>query len=255
MQEEPRLSVRGRIWSIFKGSALWRALKRVGFLRKGFYLVMELDETVRGPREASLIATDAIFIDNIDPWKYETDAREHERFSLQTALLDEFRAGELFESGLEIGCAEGFFTEVIAKRCKSLLVLDLSPTALARAQARRPWPSSVRFQSFDLRDAAIPACFDLIVVAGVLEYFTKRKTFINVRSKLSDALQPGGYLLVESTRKSPVVEGAWFGKAMIRGRWINDFIAKDPSLNTVSEVLTEKFAITLLQKTERGGAQ
>lgn len=255
MGEETRRSLLGWIWGRFQGSWLWHVLKRVSPLRSSYYLAIELRDTLRAPREGSPEVTDAVFIESIDPWKYETNALEQERFALQTALLDEVRRDRLFASGLEIGCAEGLFTEVIADRCASLLVLDLSPTALARTEARRPWSDAVRFEAFDLRDGAIPGQFDLIVIAGVLEYFTKRKTFVEVRNKLCAALRPNGYLLVETTRKNPVTEEAWFGKAMIRGKWVNWFIAQHPSLSTASQVLTEKFAITLLRKNDSGSTK
>lgn len=248
MGEETQTGRVAWAWNRFQGSWLWRVLKRVSPLRSGYYLAVELRDILRTPREASAAAFEEMFTESTDPWKYETDALEQKRFALQTALLDKVREDQPFASGLEIGCAEGLFTEVMADRCTSLLVLDLSPTALARTRERRRWSNAVRFKEFDLRDGAIPGQFDLIVIAGVLEYLTKRKTFVEVRNKLCAALRPEGYLLVESTRNNRVTEEAWFGKTMIRGKWANWFIAQHPSLETVSEVLTEKFAITLLRK-------
>lgn len=247
--------IRGLLWSKFHKSSLWNILKRIAFLRSGYYLLREVLYTARASAEATPEALESVFAERVDPWSYETDAREQERFALQTSLIDQFRGAQLFPSALEIGCAEGLFTEIIADRSESLLVLDLSLTAMARAQGRRRWPQSVRFEAFDLRKDPIPGKYDLIVVAGVVEYFSKRKTLADVRKKLATALNQGGYLLVETTRKNPVVENAWFGKAMILGRWMNSFIAKDPSLLTVSEILTESFAITLLRKVDAAGAR
>jgi len=225
-------------------------LKRFPFLRSGYYLAIELGESFKEQKTSSLEMTDADFTKNVDPWGYEADPLERERFALQTAVLDKGRGAHLFESGLEIGCAEGLYTEVLAERCVSLLVLDLAPTALDRARNRRRWPEEVRFESFDLRRDSIPGQFDLIVVAGVLEYFTKRRTFLEVREKLSAALRPNGYLLVETTRKNSVVEDAMWGKFVIRGKRINSFIARDPRLQSISEVLTDRFVITLLRRVE-----
>ena len=232
----------------FRGSKLWHLLKRFSFLRSGYYLAIEFGESFKEPQVSSLEMTDADFKKSVDPWKYETDALEQERFALQTAALDDVRGTQRFVSGLEIGCAEGLFTEVLAERCDSLLVLDLSPTALERTRNRRSWPEGVHFEAFDLRGDSLPGHFDLIVVAGVLEYFTKHRTFIEVREKLTAALRPNGYLLVETTRKSPVVEEAWWARVLIRGKGINSFMAREPRLHTVSQVLTNRFAITLLRK-------
>ncbi len=189
-----------------------------------------------------------IFLKSSDPWNYETNPLEQERFSNQTAILDKAREGRRFASALEIGCAEGLYTEVIAARCESLLVLDLSPTALARARDRCQWSERVRFEPFDLRNDVIPGTFDLIVLAGVLEYFSSPATFRKIRKKLAAALVPGGYLLLETTRVNPVVEEAFWARYLVRGRWIDHFIAKEPSLEVVSSYLAEKYSITLYRK-------
>ncbi len=173
---------------------------------------------------------------------------EKSRFRAQTELLDQARDGCTFEAGLEIGCAEGVFTETLAARCDTLLVLDLSPTALKRTKSRRQWHDRVDFQAFDLRSQTIPGSFDLIVVAGVLEYFNRRRTFFLVREKLAAALSPRGYLLIETTRVNPVVENAWWGRRLIRGKWINTFVSEHPSLEVVASALTGDYSIVLCRK-------
>lgn len=183
-----------------------------------------------------------------DPWRYETNALEQARFSNQTQLLDDVRGDAHFNVGLEIGCAEGLYTESIAERCTSLVVLDISPTALKRTMRRRQWSENVRFGAFDLRCEPLSGKFDLIVVAGVLEYFSRPGTFSRVRDRLAEALNPGGYLLVETTRSNPVVEGSWWGKRLIRGKWINVFMSQHPSLTVVSAVVDASYAITLCRK-------
>jgi SAM-dependent methyltransferase len=198
---------------------------------------------------------DRDFTDRNDPWKYETNPMEHARFAQQTELLDEVRKGGLFKSGLEIGCAEGRYTETLAERCESLLVLDLSPTALARAQSRRQWPERVRFAAFDLRSDVVPGTFDLIVVAGVLEYFSRPSTLRRIRENLIAALRPNGYLLVETSRWNPIVENAWWGRRLIRGKWINALVSEHPSLTVVSSVMTDSYSIVLCRKLGSDWAQ
>jgi SAM-dependent methyltransferase len=169
-------------------------------------------------------------------------------------LLDAVRKGEMFRTGLEIGCAGGLFTEILAQRCKMLLVLDISPVALGIARRRCQRTGWVRFKTFDLRVEDIPGTFDLIIVAGVLEYFSRPATFFQIRQKIVDALEPGGYLLMESTRRRPL-EDSWWGRRLIRGKWINVFIGQHPSLSVKDEVITDAFAITLFQKIERNPVQ
>jgi len=241
-------------WCRVRSGRLWRLLRRIPFLRSGLYLSLEIFRTLREPRTSSLGMVDRDLARRCDPWNYETNPLEQARFSTQTALLDEVQGDRLFPLGLEIGCAEGLYTEILAERCESLLVLDLSPTALARTQSRRRWSEKVRFGAFDLRSGAIPGTFDLIIVAGVLEYFYRRSTLLRVREKLAAALRPNGYLLVESTRANPIVESAWWGRRLIRGKWINVLISKHPSLGIVSSAITDSYAITLCRRTEEGSA-
>jgi 2-polyprenyl-3-methyl-5-hydroxy-6-metoxy-1,4-benzoquinol methylase len=198
---------------------------------------------------------DRVLAERNDPWQYETNPLEQVRFLQQTELLDDVRNGQLFASGLEIGCAEGLYTEILAERCESLLVLDLSPTALARAQRRRRWSDRVRFAAFDLRREAIPETFDLILVAGVLEYFSRPSTLFRIREKLTAALRPNGYLLVETTRANPIVENAWWGRRLVRGRWINALISEHPSLTIISSVMTDSYSLTLCRKLGSDRAQ
>ena len=170
-------------------------------------------------------------------------------------MLDSVSDGNLFANGLEIGCAEGWYTQALAERCKSLLAMDLSPTALARARSRREWPDRVRFAQFDLRRESLPGGFDLIVIAAVLEYMPNPLTLRRVRQKLVDALRPGGYLMVETTRQTGVMmllENSWWSRWLLRGKRINQFILKHPLLHPVSSVETDEYVIALCRKSEPG---
>jgi SAM-dependent methyltransferase len=138
---------------------------------------------------------------------------------------------------------------MLAVRCDSLLVLDISPTALERARRRRPWSERIRFVEFDLRHNPIPGSFDLIVIAGVLEYFARLSTFHRTREKLAAALKPGGYLMVETTRMAyPIGDTCWWCRTMIVGKWINFFIAKHSSLAVIHSVETDDYVITVYRK-------
>jgi SAM-dependent methyltransferase len=224
-------------------------LRKVALLRSGVYLAVELRRTLREPRTTTPDVIDKDFA-TPDPWSYEANPSERARFSDQAAILDEARRERLFTCGLEIGCAEGVFTEVLAERCDSLLVLDVSPTALARTQNRRSWSDRVQFHAFDLQREPIPGTFDLIVVAGVLEYFSRPTTLYKIREKLARALRADGYLLIETTRANPIVESSWWGRRLLRGRWINDFICDLPALENLHSTTTEAYCITLCRKAD-----
>jgi SAM-dependent methyltransferase len=235
------------VWNDFMGSKPWQLLKRISFLRSGFHLGIELRKAWGDQRNSALEIFECAF-EAADPWNYETSALEQLRFAKQTELLDAARDGQTFESGLEIGCAEGLYTETVAERCAALQVLEFSPTALERTRRRRKWSNSVRFDRFDVRNDNIPGTYDLIVIAGVLEYFSSPATFRRIRANLCNALRAEGILLVETTRVNPVVENAWWARLLVRGRWINEFISKGPGLTPVSSAITESYVIHLFRK-------
>lgn len=237
-----------RFWPWLHSTTLWKTLRAVPFLRSGLYLCIESLRALLEPWATRREIIDKDFVDKQDPWRYETNPLEAARFADQIRVLDDARAGRRFLNALEIGCAEGLFTQVLSSRCDSLLVLDLSPTAILRAQRRMSSAKNVRFAEFDLRLEQIPGQFDLIVLTGVLEYFNRPRTFRKVREKLAAALVPGGFLLIESTRVAGVIENSWWGRRLIRGRWINEFVAAHPFLSVVSARLTEEYAITFCRK-------
>jgi SAM-dependent methyltransferase len=223
-------------------------LSATPLFRSAVHLILELRQTFSEHRRTNVDSVDLRFRSAVDPFRYASNPLELERLSIQRDLLDSIRGESLFGPTLEVGGAEGHFTEVLASRCDSLLVVDLSPTALARIQARCAWDSHVRFDRCDLLTDPIPGAFNLVVATGVLEYFTRRPTLKRVRKKLVDAMSEGGYLLVESTRSNPVIENAWWRRLVIRGKAINDFIAADPTLSVERQILTDVYAITMLRK-------
>jgi cyclopropane fatty-acyl-phospholipid synthase-like methyltransferase len=222
-------------------------LRRIGFLRSTWYLAHELTRLFSDAPRSIRAIVDADYM-CVDPWHYTTNQLEQDRFRDQCALLDQARAGELFGNALEVGCSEGVFTEQLAPRCASLLAVDLSPVALARARQRCHRCRNVRFAKWDLLGNRVHGQFDLVVVTGVLEYLTRPSNFRAVREKLVGGVRPGSYLLVETTARSEVVENSWWGKYLIRGKWINAFVSKHKALQVVGSISTLDYEITLLQK-------
>ena len=228
----------------FRQSRLWFLLRRSAFLRSAVYLGIELRRTLREPVDNAPEIADLDFQRARDPWHYETSPLELDRFRRQEQLLGSKR----FATGLEIGCAEGRFTETLAAHCDSLTVLDISPLALERTKARRNWGSNVSFSKFDLRTEPLSGSYDLIVVAGVLEYFPRRRTLLTIRRKLVGALRPGGALLVETTTVPPVVENAWWSRCLPRGRNVNALIGSAGELEKIGADDAEAFLISLFYK-------
>ena len=215
-----------------------KLLRRVGFLRSTYALILAVQDSLRDTPARRRAEMDCTFAQRRDPWDYEKyEVLGRKRFQREAEMLDAVRGKALFRQGLEIGCAEGGFTEILEDRCESLLVMDISPVALERARERRHWGEHVRFDQWDIRSlekAPLPGTFDLIVIIHVLNYVRNPSFIRAVRAKLVDGLRPGGHLLIANESQDSVSETSWWSKYMIRGgRWINAFIADHPELEVV----------------------
>jgi 2-polyprenyl-3-methyl-5-hydroxy-6-metoxy-1,4-benzoquinol methylase len=150
-------------------------------------------------------------------------------------MLDAVRGAARFAKALEVGCAEGMFTEMLAPRCESLLAVDISPVALARAQRRCQADEHVQFAEWDLRVDPLPGTYDLIVIIHALEYIRNPLAVRRARNKLMNSLRPGGYLLVGTMKVAEIYENAWWGRYLLRsGQHINNFFAAHPALELVN---------------------
>ncbi len=133
-----------------------------------------------------------------DPWGYGSDY-EQVKYEQTLALLGERRFG----SALEIGCAEGRFTERLIGHADRILAIDVSPTALERAEARlagKPGAEAVRFARHDLFGEELPGRFDLILCSELLGYLTRRQDVERVLARVLRALEPDGLLVMANAR-------------------------------------------------------
>src|SRR6185369_6984933 len=83
-----------------------------------------------------------VFSRGQDPFHYDSGSPyEKERLAAMEAALD----GRKFDDALEIGCAEGSFSERLAKAAARLTAVDISAVALERAQKRLEKAKHVSF--------------------------------------------------------------------------------------------------------------
>jgi 2-polyprenyl-3-methyl-5-hydroxy-6-metoxy-1,4-benzoquinol methylase len=213
-------------------------LREYGALRSAFHLALSTAVACRDSAHRSRQELDGVF-DREDPWNY-AGPREQARHAAELGML-ESRLGGSFGDALEIGCAEGAFTQRLAQRCRSLAAADLSAVSLERAARRCAGQPNVRFEQWDVR--AWPRAqgpFDLIVAIHVLEYVRSPLALARVRRRMIEALRPGGWLLVGNVYQDTVSERAWWGKYLLHGgNWINDFFAAHPALQVVAHSETD----------------
>jgi peptidoglycan/xylan/chitin deacetylase (PgdA/CDA1 family) len=133
---------------------------------------------------------EALFANRVDPWRY-TNPYERKKYEQTLSVIPEEGIGR----AIELGCAEGHFTERLATRVPSLVASDISQVALDRAASRLEGFENVRLVRLDFASEPLPGRFDLIICSEVLYYLENREQLRAVSSKLANALEPGGYLV------------------------------------------------------------
>ncbi len=137
-----------------------------------------------------------VFRRSEDPYGYFSHPHEIGKYDLMEKMLSDRR----YSRALEIGCAEGAFTSRLAALCDSVLAVDISSTAVARARQRLAKSKNVRFMRANVRELDVSPEWDLIVVSEVLYYLDKAvlpvDAFDRFLARLAALLAPDGRILV-----------------------------------------------------------
>lgn len=97
------------------------------------------------------------------------------------------------ENALEIGCGTGAFARLLAKRCKRVVALDLSPEMVRVARSRSGQFDNLKFELADAMTWDFPKShFDFICSIATLHHLDQR----TLLPKMKHALKPGGVLVV-----------------------------------------------------------
>ena len=216
-------------------------------LRSTYHLLLAVLDRMRANRDRLYGSLERDFA-RTDPWDYLQSGIQFERFRSALRLLDDARKERLFESAIEVGCAEGVFTAMLAPRCKSLLAVDIIDGALGRATVRCEG-LGVTFKKWDLTASPVPVRPELMVVMDVLEYYFRPADVRNAREKLVAALAPGGYLLLGGSRQNLFFETSWWGKFMLRGgKRLAEFFCEHSDLELVAMKTGDIFVNALFRK-------
>jgi len=133
-----------------------------------------------------------MFSGDPDPWRFETSPYEQSKYADTIAALGDRR----YRAAFEIGCANGVLTRMLMGRCDSLLAIDVSPTAIARARARCG-EGGVRFaeMAFPRQRPDPGRAFDLVVLSEVAYYWDDADLRLAAET-VSELLAAGGDLLL-----------------------------------------------------------
>lgn len=169
--------------------SIWRALRMAVKLRQKLLRRTAAEQSMIDPQE---LATDdrweMIFRD-ADPWNY-TSRYEVRKYEETLALLP----SEPIRKALELACAEGLFTARLAERVSELSAVDISPTALRRAEdhCRKNGCDNIAFGQLDFFDSELGKDWNLIVCSEVLYYMPGTDALRSLARRVSRALVPGG---------------------------------------------------------------
>jgi 2-polyprenyl-3-methyl-5-hydroxy-6-metoxy-1,4-benzoquinol methylase len=154
---------------------------------------------------------DAKYREDIDPWQFRTSTYERDKFK---ATLDAF-ARPHYQSVLEVGCAIGVLSTLIATRCERLVAVDGSSTAIDEASLQQL--PNLRFSKAFLPDEFPDEMFDLIVLSEVLYYFSALD-LKTLAEKCLSSLQP----------TAEVILCHWLGETNypLAGRQASDLFAQ-----------------------------
>jgi len=220
-------------------------------LRSLGYLLLSLRHVLRFSTRNMEVEFDRTFATGRDPWGYGEPA-QRERIRAALSEIDDILAEtrrDKFDCAIEIGCAEGNVTELLAPRCHRLVAVDVSSVALARCRERCAAYTGIEYRQADLPGAAALGKFELVVAMDVLECIHSPVTLRRARGAIVQMLVPGGHVVVTTTRQHTVPETAWWGRWLPIGARINEFVGLDTRLEVVRSRQTSTHAITVYRRT------
>jgi 2-polyprenyl-3-methyl-5-hydroxy-6-metoxy-1,4-benzoquinol methylase len=222
------------------------ALARVRLLQSAYYLALSVARMLQW-NERRLTGWLKNQFGTSDPWHYRLSREQQERFASALNMLDLARSEQLLGRCFEIGCAEGIFSRMLASRCCELIAVDVLDVALERARAAVP---GVTFETWNLRHDEIPEDVDLIVLMDVLELFP-RFEIARARTKVLNAMKPGGLLLIGNSRQHVIFESAWWAKWLLcGGKRIAEYFAADSRLQLIASETQDLCVNTLFRRTD-----
>jgi len=133
---------------------------------------------------------------DIDPWNYRNSDFERYKRRLLIRACGAAKRGR----GLELGCANGETTKLLASLCLHLTALDGSPTAIKEARQRNSGGSRIKFVRAILPDQMPRGPFDLVVASEIAYYLTPH-ALQKLGQRLVRALASRGRIVVLHHRR------------------------------------------------------
>lgn len=106
------------------------------------------------------------FFDQGDPFGFDRNPEEQLKFDKTLEVCGDQIRGRV----LELGCAVGTFTEILARRAEDVLALDVSQAAVDQVLERTHEHANVRAVAMNIPGEFPDGVFDLVVASDVLYY-------------------------------------------------------------------------------------
>jgi 2-polyprenyl-3-methyl-5-hydroxy-6-metoxy-1,4-benzoquinol methylase len=221
-------------------------LRRIAPLRHLWNATYSAVYLIRDPWRTPA-AYDRLFQERNDPFNYKkTSDQERHRIALGM-IKQAFPNG--FANALEIGCAEGTFTQPLALLGSSVEAIDYSSVAVDRAR-QLVTSQNVVFRVVDARSSLPNKQYDLVVLMDVLGSIARRKAIKRLVNMIAQRVGPGGYLLISDVRLDSALESSWWTRAFLRGgQAIVQFVLSSQGWRSISVVSTPTHTIALVQRT------
>jgi cyclopropane fatty-acyl-phospholipid synthase-like methyltransferase len=127
------------------------------------------------------------FFDEGDPFGFDRNPEEKLKFARTLEVCGEGPLGRV----LELGCAVGSFTEILAPRATDVLALDVSQAAVDQVARRLRDRRNVRAKAMSIPAEFPGETFDLIVASDVLYYLSVEELKYCL-SRIETTLADGG---------------------------------------------------------------
>lgn len=143
------------------------------------------------PKSLTTEFFEQLYQENSDPWQFATSEYESKKYAVTLNALPR----NLYQAGFEIGGSIGILTEKLARRCQSLLSIDVSEIAQAQAIDRCQHLTNIKFELMSVPESFPKKSFDLIVLSEV-GYYWSWEDLRTAQSLIIDQLQSQGHLLL-----------------------------------------------------------
>lgn len=135
---------------------------------------------------------EGIFASDDDPWQLASSAYERAKFDQTIAALGDRR----YRRTIEIGCAHGVLTAQLLALCDTLIAIDISTAAIAKARSRLgPKPGLTLAHMAFPREVPPATGFDLAVLSEVAYYWSDQD-LERAAHWIEAHVASGGYILL-----------------------------------------------------------